>query len=238
MHQDYKLHRTVVLHGGGDPLHSIYDDFNPGPVDPDFCEKVEERMNEYGMHRPVCGIGPEIEVDEEEYYNKYVAIGLEYEEELHRARCEGNGYILGDVIYPTKEAYDKACDEFAEWMGNKRRLLEEEDFDNLFNGGNCKYTLPLDEYDYPEGDSDYEYPADCSDPCSVPHDMVNLPPHYRAHPSGIECIQITEHMNFCLGNAVKYVWRAGLKGGSEIEDLKKAVWYINREIERLNKEVE
>ena len=41
-------------------------------------------------------------------------------------------------------------------------------------------------------------------------DTVNYPPHYRAHASG-ECIQITEHMNFCLGNAIKYIWRAGVK---------------------------
>ena len=42
-------------------------------------------------------------------------------------------------------------------------------------------------------------------------DTVNYPPHYRAHASGVECIQITEHMNFCLGNAIKYIWRAGVK---------------------------
>lgn len=63
-------------------------------------------------------------------------------------------------------------------------------------------------------------------------DNVNKPPHYTAHPSGVECIQITEHMNFCLGNALKYIWRAGLKQ-NEVEDLKKAVWYLNREIERI-----
>ena len=62
-------------------------------------------------------------------------------------------------------------------------------------------------------------------------DPVN-PDHYRSHPSGIECIQITEHMNFCLGNAFKYIWRAGLKGDA-IEDLKKARFYIDREIARL-----
>lgn len=64
-------------------------------------------------------------------------------------------------------------------------------------------------------------------------DMVNHPPHYNEHPSGVECIQIVEHMNFCRGNAVKYIWRAGEKG-DPIEDLKKARWYIDREIERLN----
>lgn len=63
-------------------------------------------------------------------------------------------------------------------------------------------------------------------------DLVNHPPHYKNHPSGIECITITQHMNFCRGNAVKYIWRAGDKG-DEIEDLKKARWYIDREIKRM-----
>lgn len=62
-------------------------------------------------------------------------------------------------------------------------------------------------------------------------DPVNSPKHYNSHPSGVECIQITEHMNFCLGNAVKYIWRAGLKENS-IQDLEKARWYIDRELER------
>lgn len=64
-----------------------------------------------------------------------------------------------------------------------------------------------------------------------PIDLVNHPPHYTQHPSGVECIQITEHMGFCLGNAVKYIWRADLKHDA-IEDLRKARWYLDREIER------
>jgi hypothetical protein len=60
-------------------------------------------------------------------------------------------------------------------------------------------------------------------------DLVNHPPHYTSHPSGIECIQITEHMGFNLGNALKYIWRADLKNDA-IEDLKKALWYLDREI--------
>lgn len=55
-------------------------------------------------------------------------------------------------------------------------------------------------------------------------DMVNHPPHYGAHPSGIECIQVTRDMSFSVGNAVKYVWRADLKNGRE--DLEKAQWYL------------
>lgn len=63
----------------------------------------------------------------------------------------------------------------------------------------------------------------------VEHDPVSHPRHYTSHPSGVECIQITEHMGFCLGNAMKYIWRADLKSDA-VEDLKKAAWYIEREI--------
>lgn len=66
-------------------------------------------------------------------------------------------------------------------------------------------------------------------------DMVNHPTHYTSHPSGVECIDITEHMNFNLGNALKYIWRADLKGES-IEDLEKAEFYVKREIKKRKQE--
>ncbi len=69
---------------------------------------------------------------------------------------------------------------------------------------------------------------------ALKHDPVNHPRHYTKHPSGVECITVTEHMNFCLGNAIKYIWRAGDKGDA-VEDLRKARWYLDREIERLSK---
>lgn len=72
-------------------------------------------------------------------------------------------------------------------------------------------------------------------------DNVNHPKHYTSHPSGIECISITRHHDFCIGNAIKYLWRAGLKQESdmsstekEIEDLKKAVFYIEDKIKQLS----
>jgi hypothetical protein len=71
-------------------------------------------------------------------------------------------------------------------------------------------------------------------------DNVNHPKHYASDPSGIECIDITRHRNFNVGNAIKYLWRAGLKIDADkssinkqIEDLEKAVWYIVDEIHRL-----
>ena len=64
---------------------------------------------------------------------------------------------------------------------------------------------------------------------------VDHPTHYTSHPSGVECIEITQHMGFCLGNAVKYLWRTGLKG-PPVRDLQKARWYILRHIDNLIEE--
>lgn len=72
------------------------------------------------------------------------------------------------------------------------------------------------------------------------NDQVNHPKHYTSDPSGIECIDITRHRNFNIGNAIKYLWRVGLKEDKDrklidkqIEDLNKAVWYLVDEIHRL-----
>lgn len=73
------------------------------------------------------------------------------------------------------------------------------------------------------GEENLKMPAD---------ETVTNPSHYRTHPSGVECIDIAESMTFNLGNAIKYIWRAGLKGDA-VTDLRKAAWYINREIDRL-----
>lgn len=78
---------------------------------------------------------------------------------------------------------------------------------------------------------------------SKKHDSVNHPKHYTSHASGVECIEITRHYNFDIGNAIKYLWRAGLKKEQglsdvekEIEDCKKAIWYINDHIKHLTNE--
>lgn len=98
-------------------------------------------------------------------------------------------------------------------------------------------TCVLEIRDYPQVMWDQKPKMDYRDWAT--DDPVNHPSHYTSHPSGIECIQITEHMNFCIGNAVKYIWRAGLKRGAvqdrelAIQDLEKARWYLDREIKRL-----
>ena len=64
-------------------------------------------------------------------------------------------------------------------------------------------------------------------------DLVNHPPHYTENPTGVECIQVTEHMDFCLGNAMKYIWRVAFgnkEGNKHVQDLQKAIWYLKRSI--------
>ncbi|WP_323842526.1 MULTISPECIES: DUF3310 domain-containing protein [unclassified Moraxella] len=96
-----------------------------------------------------------------------------------------------------------------------------------------------DEIDYTCNTIDYTCNT-IDDTCNTiddtPSDPVNHPTHYTSHPSGVECITITRHHNFAIGNALKYLWRAGLKdGNSDIQDLQKAIWYIQDEIKRLEK---
>lgn len=68
-------------------------------------------------------------------------------------------------------------------------------------------------------------------------DKVNHPDHYNSHPSGAECVEIAEWFPFNLGNAIKYIWRNGKKG-DQLEDLKKARWYLDREITRLENDID
>lgn len=67
-------------------------------------------------------------------------------------------------------------------------------------------------------------------------EKINHPKHYNQHPSGIECIDVVEYFNFNIGNSIKYIWRAGLKSENKIEDLEKAKWYLEREIEKLKRD--
>ena len=60
---------------------------------------------------------------------------------------------------------------------------------------------------------------------------VDHPNHYNASPSGIEAIDVLEHMTFNIGNAMKYLWRCEEKMAT-LQDLKKALWYVEREIKR------
>jgi hypothetical protein len=119
----------------------------------------------------------------------------------------------------------RACREAAAISDAMRRLVESEQFF-------CEPdTLPP-----------LDGPMKLKDGTVIrPADLVNHPPHYTNGPgcphcgNVIECITITEQMNFCLGNAVKYIWRKEAKG-KPLEDLRKARWYIDREIARMEVE--
>ena len=62
-------------------------------------------------------------------------------------------------------------------------------------------------------------------------EQVEHPEHYNKHPSGVECIDIVEHMGFNLGNAMKYIWRADLKENAN-QDMEKAIFYIKQELDK------
>jgi hypothetical protein len=69
-------------------------------------------------------------------------------------------------------------------------------------------------------------------PYGQKYNPVEHPDHYNQL-ENIECIDVVENFNFNLGNVIKYVWRAGFKTNNPLEDLKKAEFYIKREIERV-----
>jgi hypothetical protein len=70
----------------------------------------------------------------------------------------------------------------------------------------------------------------------VPFDPVQRPAHYNKHPSGVEVADVTDGLNFNLGNAFKYLGREALKG-NPVQDVDKALWYLKRELERREKDV-
>jgi len=95
-----------------------------------------------------------------------------------------------------------------------------------------KWPLHWTSEAWPPGHFEFSHLVGAEKPKAA--DPVNHPRHYTSHPSGVECITVTEHMGFNVGNAVKYLWRADLKENA-IEDLQKAQWYIARELQRRGK---
>lgn len=72
------------------------------------------------------------------------------------------------------------------------------------------------------------------DPTTSDSDPIN-PDHYKDHPSGVECIEITRWFSFCAGSAIKYIWRAGIKNPDPVPDLRKAIRFLEFEIDRLER---
>jgi hypothetical protein len=79
----------------------------------------------------------------------------------------------------------------------------------------------------------------CPDPVVPNSTQVEHPDYYNKNPSGVECLDVVRYFNFNLGNVIKYIWRAGLKDGSPtIQDLRKARFYLDDEIKKLEKEIQ
>lgn len=108
--------------------------------------------------------------------------------------------------------------------------------------GSKRGGLSLEKYGDGHEISNFELvtKAPIGDPDDSKPDMVNKPPHYTSDPSGVECIEITRHRNFNIGNAIKYIWRLGLKESAGktakekfLQDIDKAVWYLLDERKRI-----
>ena len=130
-------------------------------------------------------------------------------------------------------------------LGNKKvKIIKQEmNWTYTYDGDNwIKYIIDGREVFFSPGklfdmtsENNLIAPLDEDGHIKTAKEKVNHPDHYNKHPSGVECITITEHMGFNLGNAIKYIWRADLKNDA-MEDLKKAAWYIDREIKRREKQ--
>jgi hypothetical protein len=83
------------------------------------------------------------------------------------------------------------------------------------------------------GQDGYLWTDPAPTPVVVKPEMVNHPRHYNAHPSGVECIEINEHMTANLAAAFKYGWRYGDKG-DPVENLEKMLWYVRRSVDHDN----
>ena len=101
-------------------------------------------------------------------------------------------------------------------------------------GSDCSKKIFQTFYESCQVSANYKY--DSTHEKGEQNNQVNHPKHYTSDPSGVECIEISENWSFCLGNALKYLWRSGKKDAdTSIQDLEKAIWYIEREIARQKK---
>lgn len=105
----------------------------------------------------------------------------------------------------------------------------------VINGRTYHHMMSADQFQVVADKPQVIGPLTIAKPETPSVDMVNHSPHYTSHPSGVECIEVTRHMSFNLGNAIKYLWRSDSKG-AQIQDLEKAVFYIQDEIKRLSDE--
>lgn len=132
---------------------------------------------------------------------------------------------------------------YAVFPDGDKKEIRDNDFLDYINAKNHNISIGsgVDIRDFFKGDR----PVPVDIPEQVEDDVVNHPKHYNSHPSGIECIEIAEWYDFNIGNAIKYLWRNGLKHeegkddyDKAVEDLEKAVWYIENEIRLVRKKQE
>lgn len=169
-----------------------------------------------------------------------------------------NGFAVGDwiVITPTENSDSVILKARAGELGCITKIAEGDLYPYAvqfndgavtgFNSEEMRHQEEAEEYAFAYGvdirtddeDADFElaeWEKEILEEAAQEKDVVNHPSHYAdGWSNGAEVIDITENLNFNRGNAVKYIARAGKKDqDKELEDLRKAQFYINREIARL-----
>lgn len=145
------------------------------------------------------------------------------------------------LILPNAEQYGQSTHEPTSWYlfiaDDEYWLYPVEEIDHIAGTPDSRLVVysvgqPYAIYDK----SKYKYELDDGSIKILENsDNVSRPSHYvEGWSNGAEVIDLTEHLSFCAGNVVKYVCRAGRKDPDKyVEDLEKARWYLDREIERV-----
>lgn len=199
-------------------------------------------------------------IQEQAYDEGYVEGYNQHEYEMHQVMSEREfesiideafeeGYAQAYSELQTKTERERALQEKAWDEGYSQAISDviDEDFEDDYSE-ECysEYEFGDVEDDEEDGEEEYcfskeldkilngAFVVDNKSDDKVKEDLVNNPSHYNSDPSGVKCIEITRHRNNNIGNTFKYLWRNGLKdGNSDIQDLEKAAWYLNDEIQRL-----
>ena len=158
-------------------------------------------------------------------------LGNEFTDSIQeQAYDEGYDQAIDDLIEAGVIGEDEYLDEDYSDEGYSEECYSEYEFGDVEDDRKEEYCFAKELERILNG----EFDLNTKSTSNTEEDLVNNPSHYNSDPSGVKCIEITRHRNNNIGNVIKYVWRNGLKdGNSDIQDLEKAAWYLNDEIQRL-----
>lgn len=161
----------------------------------------------------------------------------ELKEQLEKSGCSECSGVEFDILMGSEQVRCLRCQRLSKLKPRKKNKRVGVACPNCGTSNNVQ-LVPADDNNregYCCGNCKFEW-VKFEKPGEEKKEMVNHPKHYNDHPAGIECIDVIEAFNFNLGSSMKYIWRAGLKSPDPIEDIDKALWYLDRERARIIEE--